>query len=44
MSEVELGPEPCDRCGKEALGFLGDEQLCEDCLHGESSCCGNAEG
>lgn len=39
MPEVSDKPVSCDRCGKESLGKLGDENLCEDCLHEASACC-----
>jgi hypothetical protein len=41
MNAAENSPEnTCDRCGKEALGELGEETLCESCYHAETSCCG----
>lgn len=40
MSESIKASTACDRCGKEALGVLGDETLCETCIHGDSACCG----
>ncbi|MFT3990544.1 MAG: hypothetical protein QM680_03955 [Luteolibacter sp.] len=33
----------CDRCGREALGIVGDEALCEDCYHEAGACCGDRE-
>jgi hypothetical protein len=41
MNPESVQPEPCDRCGREAAGILGDEALCESCYHAESACCGN---
>lgn len=31
----------CDRCGGDAIGQLGDERLCENCVHEASACCGD---
>ena len=32
--------DACDRCGREALGVVGDETLCESCYHEAGACCG----
>lgn len=36
----ESGAAACDRCGRESLGILGDEALCESCYHSATACCG----
>lgn len=40
MSGETRVEESCNRCGKEALGAIGEEALCESCIHGDSACCG----
>lgn len=40
MEEFSTEQEACDRCGRNALGILGEEHLCENCLHEVSGCCG----
>jgi len=40
MSEESQDRDSCDRCGKEALGVIGEELLSENCIHAESACCG----
>ncbi len=40
MGEAVPEPAVCDRCGQDALGVLGDEHLCETCVHEASGCCG----
>jgi hypothetical protein len=40
MEEILSEQEACDRCCKDALGILGDEHLCENCVHEASACCG----
>ncbi len=39
-----MSEQDCDRCGRPALGILGDEALCEDCVHEVSACCGSFGG
>jgi hypothetical protein len=41
MEEISLQQPGCDRCGEDALGVLGDEHLCETCVHEASACCGD---
>ena len=36
--------DTCDRCGREALGVVGDETLCESCYHEAGACCGEFGG
>jgi hypothetical protein len=43
MMSEDSYEKTCDRCSKEALGVLGDETLCEDCLHESSACCAGEE-
>lgn len=38
---MEETPSACDRCGSDALGRIGDEALCESCLHEAGACCGS---
>lgn len=40
MEESSSEPVVCDRCGGDALGLLGEEHLCESCVHEASACCG----
>lgn len=41
MEEPSSESAVCDRCGQDALGVLGDENLCETCVHEVSACCGD---
>ncbi len=36
-----MDEKECDRCGMPALGVLGDETLCENCIHEAGACCGS---
>lgn len=38
--ESTIEPALCDRCGGDALGLIGEEHLCENCVHEVSACCG----
>lgn len=40
VKEVSDDSSACTRCGREALGVLGEEALCESCYHSASACCG----
>ncbi len=41
MEESSQEPAVCHRCGQDALGLLGEEHLCETCVHEASACCGD---